>query len=258
MDDQTNKTNHLVNDHIDMVYVLSVKTFTDRIAHIKTLMQQHDIPFEFIFEHDIPDMSSELLAQTFSSACKLTMAQKSLVLKHIQAWKNACLNQFKHVLVFEDDVILNKNFKLYFDKVVNAINQLPAGHLVFLGGADAKVPAHFLLSNETLVALPLATAEAYISDLTAMQRRVDWLNTHQVSMPADHLICHIDQHTQTAHYWSRRPMAEQGSVTGIFNSHLDSHRQKHSKLFNVLRYRWNKFQRHILRRWVAKLRQQFQ
>lgn len=244
----------LVNKQVDKVYVLSVKTFTERIAHIKNLMLTHGIEFQFIFDYDIPELDTKTLDKTFDSSCQLSMAQKSLVLKHIGAWQDAALNHFQRVLIFEDDVILNKNFDHYFDSVIEAANQLPPDYLIFLGGADTKVPEHFLLSEETLVALPIATAEAYITDIVAIKRRLDWLAENKVLLPADHLICAMDKIANAANYWSRRPMAEQGSVTGIFRSHLDSHRQKHSKLFNTLRYRWNKFQRHILRRWLAKLR----
>lgn len=243
-----------VNSQIDMVYVLSVKTFKDRIAHINNLMSQYDIKFQFILSYDIPDLDKETLDRTFDSECTLSMAQKSLVLKHVQAWKNAVLNNFQRVLVFEDDVIFNKNFELNFNHVMNAVNQLSPDYLIFLGGADAKVPDYFLLSNATLVSLPIATAEAYITDLAASKRRLRWLEENKTRLPADHLICEIDKKMNAANYWSRLPMVEQGSVTGVFSSHLDNHRQKHSKLFNILRYSWNMFQRRTLRRLLAKLR----
>jgi glycosyl transferase, family 25 len=245
--------NTAVNTLIDMVYVLSVKTFHDRIAHVEKEMQKHDISFQFIFSYDIPDLGKDLLDSTFSVST-LSLAQKSLVLKHTHAWRDAEKHHYQRVLIFEDDVILHKDFCLHFSEVMQAADKLPADYLIFLGGADTKVPEEYLLSNETLVALPIATAEAYITDLAAIKRRVNWLNHNKVDLPADHLIRAIDKISNAASYWSRRPIAEQGSVTGIFDSHLDSHRQKHSRLFNISRNRWNKFQRHVLRSWIAKLR----
>lgn len=252
-----NQINTTVNALVDKVYVLSVKSFSERIAHINALMQQHNIQFEFVFEHDIPDISENLLKQTFSDTCTLSMAQKSLVLKHCQAWRHAIKHQYKQTLIFEDDVVLSKDFTLKLSKIMSAAEVLDNGYLIFLGGADTKVPDHFLLSNATLIENPIATAEAYISDLTAMQKRVAWLNDNQVSLPADHLISHIDANSNTKHYWPRHAIVEQGSITGIFNSHLDSHRQKHSQLFNISRYHWNKFQRHKLRFLIAYVRQYF-
>ena len=39
-----------VNSFVDKVYVLSVKSFKDRIRHVKEEMAKHNIKFEFIFD----------------------------------------------------------------------------------------------------------------------------------------------------------------------------------------------------------------
>lgn len=242
-----------VNAMVDMVYVLSVKTFGTRIAHIESEMLKHNIKFQFVFSYDIPEIDAQLLKTVFCEST-LTMAQMSLVLKHIYAWRDAETHGYKNILIFEDDVILNKDFGGYFIKIASAMANLQPNYLIFLGGADSKVPDSYLLSSDVLVELPIATTEAYITDLPAIQRRLNWLSSNKVSLPSDHLICKIDKLLGITNYWSRKPIVEQGSVTGIFDSVLDSHRQKHSKTFNVLRYRWNKLQRHILRGWIAHIK----
>lgn len=241
-----------VNNLVDMVYVLSVKTFTERISHIKNEMKKHQIEFQFVFLYDIPDLNAEMLEDIFGDAA-LSMAQKSLALKHVHAWSDAVQNNYKKILIFEDDAVLHKDFNLHFAEVMDAASKLPDDYLIFLGGADAKVPNSYLLSKETLIALPIATAEAYITDLTASKRRLNWLSGNKITLPADHLICSIDKLGKAGNYWPRRPIVEQGSITGIFRSKLDKHRRKHSNLFNISRYRWNKFQRHTLKRWLALL-----
>ena len=202
--------------------------------------------------YHIPDLNAEKLRNTFGDS-PLSMAQKSLVLKHIHAWNDAVKNNYKKILIFEDDAVLNKGFNLHFAEIMQEASKLHDDYLIYLGGADAKVPDTYLLSKEILVALPIATTEAYVTDLVAIKRRLNWLSNNKIILPADHLICSIDKLGKAANYWSRHPIVEQGSVTGIFNSELDNHRRKHSHLFNITRYRWNKFQRHILRRWLAIL-----
>ncbi|NCX93289.1 MAG: hypothetical protein EBX40_01260 [Gammaproteobacteria bacterium] len=71
------------------VYVLSVKTFKDRIAHIQKEMAKHNIPFEFVFEHDANEMDPELVLKVFGEDSPLSAAHQSLVLKHIEAQKKA-------------------------------------------------------------------------------------------------------------------------------------------------------------------------
>ena len=41
-----------VNAQVDAVFVLSVKSFRDRIAHIQSELSHQGIAFEWIFEHD--------------------------------------------------------------------------------------------------------------------------------------------------------------------------------------------------------------
>lgn len=241
-----------VNDWVDAVYVLTVKTFSERIAHARAELARHGIAFDFVLEHDASELTDELEKQFAPS--DMTHAQRSLVLKHAAAWRRAAQKGQRRILVFEDDALLAPRFVARFDQAMRAAANLSPGWLVFLGGADTKVPDSFFLAEGPLVALPIATAEGYVTDLAAVQRRLSWLETHQVDLPADHLIRRIDATLGIAQYWLREPIVEQGSVTGIFASALDANRQKHSRAYNIVRNRWNKFQRHRLRGWLVKAR----
>jgi glycosyl transferase family 25 len=241
-----------LNNFVDKVYVLSVKSFKDRIHHIKKEMGRHNIQFEFVFDYDVPELTPALLKKHFAPS-SLTLAQKSLVLKHRHAWQDALKNKYQRVLIFEDDVILLPNFNQHFKVLTSTIEKLPKDYLIFFGGSDTKVPNHFFLEKGLLVKHRIATAEAYLVDLANIKRRMSWLNKHRIDLPADHLMAHMDCDLHHAnHYWVKKPLVEQGSVTGLFVSKLDAHRLKHSIYFNILRYRWNKFQRRTLKSLFVK------
>ena len=242
-----------VNEWVGGVYVLTVKTFAERQAHIRRELARHGIGFEFVLEHDAPDIGEALLAARFAPS-DMTRAQQSLVLKHMAAWRRALERRQRRILVFEDDALLAADFARRFDEAMRAADALAPGWLIFLGGADTKVPDSYFLADGPLVALPIATAEGYVTDLAAIERRLDWMERHRVDLPADHLLRRIDPLLGIAQYWLRRPMVEQGSVTGAFSSELDANRQKHSRLYNIVRNRWNKFQRRRLRGWLVKAR----
>lgn len=243
-----------VNSFVDKVYVLSVKSFKDRIHHIKQEMAKHNIQFEFIFEYDIPELTHAILKKNFSHST-LTLAQKSLVLKHRYAWQDALKHKYKRVLIFEDDVILLPHFNQNFEILIASIKKLPKDYLIFFGGGDTKVPNHFFLEKGLLVKHRIATTEAYLVDLANIKRRMLWLKKHRMDLPSDHLIAHIDCDLHHAHhYWVKKPLVEQGSVTGLFTSKLDANRLKHSIYFNILRHRWNKFQRRTLKGLIIKLK----
>jgi glycosyl transferase family 25 len=126
-----------------------------------------------------------------------------------------------------------------------------------LGGADTKVPDSFLLSEEDIVEQPIATAEAYVTNFQACTKRIDWLNKNKVKLPADFILRTIDPQCNIKQYWLRQHIAEQGSVTGVFESSLDKQRKKHSLLFNYLRYQWQKINRKKLRKMYAIIKSKF-
>ena len=45
----------------DKVYVISVRSFTDRISHVTNQLSKHKIEFEFIFDTDANTQSHNLI-----------------------------------------------------------------------------------------------------------------------------------------------------------------------------------------------------
>jgi glycosyl transferase, family 25 len=245
------------NLSIDAVFILSVRTFEDRIKHVKQQMALHQIPYQFIFDFDIPELNSEILLNTFETLNVLDRPQQSLVLKHIHAWRLCVEHNFKNILVFEDDVILKPNFVSRLNDAVNDLERKQNPYLLYLGGADTKVPDSFLLSEEDIVEQPIATSEAYVTNFMASKRRIEWLNNHKVKLPSDFLLRTMDPLCGIVQYWMKEHIAEQGSVTGVFESSLDRQRRKHSFLFNYLRYQWQKINRKKLRKMYAIIKSKF-
>jgi glycosyl transferase family 25 len=238
---------------VDAVYVLSVKTFLDRIAHVRSELGRHGIAFAFIFDFDAAELDQATVLKYFAGASPMKK-QASLTLKHLQAWRLACERGQRRILVFEDDVILHPEFRRRFAEAMRAADALAPGWHVFLGGADAKVPDNFFLHPGPLVPLVSATAEGYVTDLEACRRRVAWCERNKIAYPADQLIAHVDRIENIQQYWLADALVEQGSVTGLFDSVLDSIRQKHSRFYNVARHRWTKWRRRTLRKhWVRAL-----
>lgn len=244
------------NAWVDAVFVLSVKSFSHRIAHIEGELAKHGIAFSFMFEHDAAELDEDLLAATFAPS-DMKKAHQSLVLKNIQVWKESVAQGYRRVLVFEDDAVLTADFTPRFAVAMQAACTLPPGWMVFLGGMDTKVPESYFLAPGPLVELPIPTAEGCVHDLVAMQRRLVWIEKNPVTLPADHLMRHIDAASGTRQFWLRHPIVEQGSVLGLFDSVLDGSRRKHSRTYNILRNRWNKFQRRGLREWLVRAKALF-
>lgn len=240
---------------IDAVFVLSVKTFAARIAHVTGELARVGIPFEFVFDFDAADLDDATLQQHFAAGGPPMKRQASLTLKNLQAWRLAGARGARRIMVLEDDAVLHPQFHARLAAAMRAADALAPGWHIFLGGADAKVPDDFFLHPGPLVPLASTTAEGYVCDLEACRRRVAWCAANRINLPADQLIAHIDRAERVAQYWPPEPLVEQGSVTGLFDSALDANRRKHSHLYNVARHRWTKWRRRTLRRhWVRACR----
>lgn len=228
--------------------MLSVSSFSERIAHIKNEMGKHKLKFEFIFNNSIEQINQDENLQKKFGASNLSLAHKSLILKHIEAWENCVNNNYQRILVLEDDIILNDRFSTLLFRIIRKSSFLNSGYLIFLSGRDTRVPKEFLLSNDILFKLQIPTADGYITDLCACKKRLEWLKINLISLPADHLInqIHCQKNIQT--YWSRDNLIEQGSVLGLFRSTLDCKRRSHTTIYNIIRYYLKIFTRRILRK----------
>ncbi len=225
------------------IYVLSVKTFTDRINHIRKELAKHQLKFEFIFDYDIYAIDETIDVQYFAQPSTLSPAAKSITLKHICAWKKALHFKHQQILVFEDDIVLDDNFSTKLQEVLQAANNISSGYLIFLGGADTKVLKEFFKNKADLYELSMPTAEAYITDLTAIKLRMEWLEKHRISLPADHATVKIDQDCSIKQYWPKKSLVTQGSVFGLFPTTLDKNRSRKSPAVNRLLFEWKKFKR---------------
>jgi glycosyl transferase, family 25 len=225
------------------IYVLSVKTFTDRINHIRQEMAKHQLEFEFIFDYDIYALDDIIDQQYFLQPSTLSPAAKSITLKHICAWKKALHKKHQQILVFKDDVVLDDNFLTKLQVVLEDANNISPGYLIFLGGADTKVPKDFFKNQADFYELSMPTAEAYITDLTAINLRLEWLERHKISLPADHATVKIDRDCNITQYWPKKSLVTQGSVFGLFPTTLDKNRSRKSPAVNRLLFEWKKFKR---------------
>lgn len=241
---------------IDAVYVLSVKTYTDRIEHITREFGRHGIAFDLVLDFDADDLDADSLERFFVlPPPKLQRRHMSLVMKHIETWRRAVRLGHRRIMVFEDDVVLDPAFRSGIAEALGAAGALPPGWLIYLGGSDTKVPDWFFLHPGPLVPLRIATAEGYLTDLEACRRRLAWCEANKIIDPADHLIAAIDREACIGQYWPHKALVEQGSVTGLFRSVLDKNRTKHGDLYNVMRFRWMKWHRRTFRKhWVLATR----
>ncbi|HEX4583456.1 MAG TPA: glycosyltransferase family 25 protein [Burkholderiaceae bacterium] len=230
-----------VNSLVDAVFVVSVRSFTDRIEHMRAQMARFGIRFEWMFDFDPESIDPAMLERTFAPS-DLKVTHQSLVLKHAATWRACVERKLSRVLVFEDDVVLAPDFADAFGRAMQQAARLAPGYLIYLGCGDNRYVQAAAHSATTLVpGGPLSAADAIVFDRLAAQRRLDWMAGHRITRPADWLMREIDQQQGTAHFWLSEPIVEQGSMNGRFASSLDEKRRRRGRLYAWLRYRWSKW-----------------
>jgi glycosyl transferase, family 25 len=235
-----------INDLVDAVFVVSVRSFTDRIEHMRGQMARFDIDFEWVFDFDPDTIDPALVERTFAPS-DLGPGHRSLVLKHAATWRACVQRGLRRVLVFEDDVVLSARFPEVLQRAMAEAAALPAGYLLYLGCGDNRYLESAAASPTLLLpGGPLSAADAIVFDRLAAQRRLDWMQSNRVTRPADWLMREVDQQCGTPHYWLADPVVEQGSMNGRFASTLDQKRRRRGRLYAWLRFRWSRWRyRHL-------------
>jgi glycosyl transferase family 25 len=238
-----------VNQLVDAVFVLSVRSFSDRIAHIRAEMARHAIDFEFVFEFDANAIPPELLERRFAPS-DLKLGHQSLVLKHVLTWQRVLERNLRRALVFEDDAVLARDFVAQFGVVMQGADALGAAYLIYLGRGNNQ---HLGTGgpNRLIPGGLLPATDALVFDHEAAQRRLAYLETHRITRPADWLTRETDAAVGVPHYWLARPIVEQGSMNGQFESVLDTKRRWRGRAYSWARYRWDAWWKR-LRRGIRK------
>ncbi|HYA59658.1 MAG TPA: glycosyltransferase family 25 protein [Burkholderiaceae bacterium] len=230
-----------VNDLVDAVLVVSVRSFRDRIEHIQREMARFGIDFEWVFDFDPDAITPELLERTFAPS-DLRLPHQSAVLKHIATWRICVERKYRRVLVFEDDVVLAPNFPEVLAQAMAEVDLLRTPYLVYLGCGHNRYAPGARSSPTMLVAGgPLPAAEAIVFDQQSAAMRLAWLERNKVTRPPDWLLREVDEQLGIPHYWLREPVVVQGSMNGKFASVLDQKRRGRGRLYAWLRFRWDRW-----------------
>ncbi len=233
------------------IYVISVKSFSERHKHIEQMAERFGFLFEYVWQYDADELNETDLRRVGGP---LGPKSASNVLKHLHAQKLLLNTGHDVALVLEDDVVLFESFFDELNHILDMTKRLPPGWLIFLGGADNKLDSRFFYSaGQYLVEKPLTTAEAYLVDKHGCELRTRWLETNSVDRQADHQLKLMDQDLGLKQYCVSKPLATQGSITGLFGTSLDSSRAKHSPFFLRAKYRYNRLRRQVIPRFFYRL-----
>ncbi len=145
-------------------------------------------------------------------------------------------------LIFEDDAQLVPDFTDRLIRVLDEAGRWPRPRILHLGAAtNFYTPAEQLRPGQTVYpGNRVRNMEAYVLGASEAQARLDWIARHPMSEPIDIAL----QHRRSSDggfpfLWPEPPLAEQGSLNGVFKSSLD--RKGHGRLRLSLQFAVQKF-----------------
>lgn len=225
------KNKHQVMEAItEKVFVLHVRQgYEDRAEHIDSMMTRLQIPFEYLLDGDICDLTPDVLDKYFKRDGALRkdnlLAQLSCAYKHLLVYERILKNNWKGALILEDDIILQKDFATIFNNCMREYEAMPTSDILisFENSRLRFVPRSQRVKGKYLYkgTKDRMTGAYYISN-GAAKRIIDYLSENKCDLPIDLLHCFLIRQQDFPYYWCQPTIATQGSFTGKFHSSIST------------------------------------
>lgn len=144
-----------LNSFVDKIYIINLERRIDRFKKISAKLCKFKIEFERFNAVDGTNISiRDEWIQCLEKGSKITSpGAYGCLLSHLQIIKSAKQNNYKNILIFEDDILFHKNFI----KEISKLSYIPNDYaLIYLGASQFKnisnisaVNKNYYKANET-------------------------------------------------------------------------------------------------------------
>jgi GR25 family glycosyltransferase involved in LPS biosynthesis len=156
-------------------------------------------------------------------------SQLAISLSHFYAYKQIS-EKYDHGLIFEDDVVLSKNFIIRFKQY---LSQLPSHYdMLFIGdGCNLHIQPHKLVPRQFIYEKGLypttwggdgagRCTDSYLVSKKCATQLCDYIDhlPYKISQNIDWWLNVAARDNQFSIYWSEPTIVTQGTQSGLFNS----------------------------------------
>jgi glycosyl transferase, family 25 len=208
---------------LDHVYLINVRSFTERLAHAGAQLARFGLNAEPVHEWDAADITTEVDRRYFNPG-NLTPGQKSCCMKHVAALQRIVEREERYALVLEDDIVLADAFAEGVKAALAEAPKNPQPQVIFIGcGGNFYTPRSQRKPGQRLyLANRGRFADSYIISHETARLRLDWIERNRISKPIDNQFEDIDRAAGITMLWLEDPVVEQGSKLGLFTTTLES------------------------------------
>jgi hypothetical protein len=120
-----------LNERVEQIYVINMIQDVIKRNYIIILMKKYGINFTLVLVDYVPNS----IYNTIYNAAKIRITKEELgcCLSHLWCLNNVIINKCKNAIIFEDDIILHKNFMIRFNKIYD---KNPNIDFLLLGAQD--------------------------------------------------------------------------------------------------------------------------
>ncbi|MFM8703673.1 MAG: glycosyltransferase family 25 protein [Planctomycetia bacterium] len=234
------------------VFVVHVKKgYEARRRSIERQLAALSIPFEFMLDGDISDLDETRMSRWFGPNMTAN-AVSSCACKHLLVYERLLSEGLPGALVLEDDILLGGNFVDVFNATLAELDSAPTSRhataWLSYENSTLRMPSRRDVHDEQLLYRanePRCTGAYYIG-AAAARGLLDVASSRKLHEPIDCFVSGLVRSGVSFLdiYWCHPPVAEQGSMNGVFDS-MDSRRRSGAiRRMKWLVDKWYKIARH--------------
>jgi GR25 family glycosyltransferase involved in LPS biosynthesis len=219
------------------IFIAHYSKLVERKAHmIEQFKKQNITNYEFVEKYDKEDITEkDLSIYTYNPSIRMSVV--SLSLKKLYIYQQI-RDYHDYALILEDDAILCDNF---MDKLNKYMTELPKTYdMLFLGsGLGFHIQPELILPNKHIYRKCLyptpwggdgctRCADCYLMTKECA-KKVCWYMYEKKAKPRPHVDFLLNNAARDMNfevYWSEPTLAEQGSITGLFNTSVITSNKK--------------------------------
>ena len=211
----------------DHVFVAHVKTgYEQRRRSIDEQFSRLNIDFEYFLDGDINDISEELKNRWFLPALIASPKTMSCTCKHLLIYKRIVESGLQGTLVFEDDIFLAEDFVQQYNSATQELFERedinPDRAWISYENSTLRFPSKRVLrpSQRLYRAEEPRCTGAYYIGAEAAKGILEIANLEKTGLAIDCLVADLATRINTPVdiYWCHPTIAEQGSMSGVFES----------------------------------------
>ena len=105
-----------INKYINKIYIINLHNNILRKNYVIKLMEKYNINFELII---VPTLSNE--EYEIINNKHINLGEAGCYLSHMFCLNDAIVNNYQKIIIFEDDIILHKQFHLLFENITSSV-----------------------------------------------------------------------------------------------------------------------------------------